>query len=161
MTTSIHWTGLSVLLIGDVIEDVKLMTLGMFIFGLGISPLSVVQETIIVKFFKSQGLALPMALGLVVGKAASYLSAHTSYPLTERFGPHAPFYVAVILAAVSFGVNLLYVSISQWLVFGAEAEPEASDKHVAKLLPASAQEKLPLKVVNLRHLTELGDAFWA
>ena len=161
MTTCIHWTGLSVLLVGDIIEDVKLMTLGMFIFGLGISPLSVVQETIIVKFFKSQGLGLPMALGLVVGKAASYLSAHTSYPLTERFGPHAPFYVAVFLAAVSFGVNLLYVSISEWLVSGAEAEREASDKHATKPLSASAQEKRPLKGINLRHLTELGDAFWA
>ena len=141
-------------------EDVKLMTLGMFVFGLGISPLSVVQETIIVKFFKSQGLGLPMALGLVVGKAASYLSAHTSYPLSERFGPHAPFYMAVVLAAVSFGVNLLYVSIAKWLVSGAEAEPEASDNHVSKLLSASAQERRPLKVVNLRHLTELGDTFW-
>jgi MFS family permease len=161
VTTGIHWTGLSVLLVGDVVENVKLMTLGMFVFGLGISPLSVVQETIIVKFFKSQGLGLPMALGLVVGKAASYLSAHTSYPLSERFGPHAPFYMAVILAAVSFGVNLLYVSIAKWLVSELEAELEASDNHVTKLLSASAQETHPSRGVNLRHLTELGDTFWA
>jgi MFS family permease len=161
IATGVILSGLSVLLVGDVIEDVKLMTLGMFVFGLGISPLSVVQETIIVKFFKSQGLGLPMALGLVVGKAASYLSAHTSYPLSERFGPHAPFYMAVILAAVSFGVNLLYVSIAKWLVSELEAELEASDNHAAKLLSASTQETRPSKRVNLRHLTELGDTFWA
>ncbi|KAF8271368.1 major facilitator superfamily domain-containing protein [Lactarius quietus] len=160
IATSIILSGLSVLLVGDVIEDVKLMTLGMFVFGLGISPLSVVQETIIVKFFKSQGLGVPMALGLVVGKAASYLSAHTSYPLSERFGPHAPFYMAVFLAAVSFGVNLLYVSIAKWLVSEVEAEPEASD-HTAKLPSSSAQKTPPLKGVKLHHLAELGDVFWA
>ena len=137
------------------------MTVGMFIFGLGISPLSVVQETIIVRFFKSQGIGLPMALGLVVGKAASYISAHTSYPLSERFGSHAPFYVAVILAAVSFGVNLLYASMAKWLVSEVEAEPEASETDVAKRLTASAEEPRPFKGVNLRHLTELGDIFWA
>ncbi len=137
------------------------MTVGMFVFGLGISPLSVVQETIIVRFFKSQGLGLPMALGLVAGKAASYISAHTSYPLSERFGSHAPFYVAVILAAVSFGVNLLYASIAKWLVSEVEAEPEASETHVAIRLPASAQETHPFSGVKLRHLTGLGDVFWA
>ncbi|KAH9022995.1 MFS general substrate transporter [Lactarius pseudohatsudake] len=161
IATSIILSGLSVLLAGDLIEDVKLMTVGMFIFGLGISPLSVVQETIIVKFFKSRGLGLPMALGLVVGKAASYISAHTSYPLSERFGSHAPFYVAVILAAVSFGVNLLYASIAKWLVSEVDAEPEASDTHIAKRLPASAQEAHSSNGVKLHHLTGLGDVFWA
>jgi len=153
--------GLSILLAGDLVEDVKLMTVGMFVFGLGISPLSVVQETIIVKFFKTQGLGVPLALGLVVGKATSYISAHTSYPLSERFGPHAPFYMAVILAAVSFGFNLLYASIAKWLVAEAEAQPQTSEDHVMKLLPASAKETHPSKGVNLRHLTKLGDVFWA
>ncbi|KAI9445172.1 major facilitator superfamily domain-containing protein, partial [Lactarius indigo] len=163
IATSIILSGtrLSVLLAGDLIEDVKLMTVGMFIFGLGISPLSVVQETIIVRFFKSQGLGVPMALGLVVGKAASYISAHTSYPLSERFGSHAPFYVAVILAAVSFGVNLLYASIAKWLTSEVDAEPEASDTHIAKRLPAPVQDAHPSNGVKLRHLTGLGDVFWA
>ncbi|KAJ7786343.1 hypothetical protein B0H16DRAFT_28038 [Mycena metata] len=44
------------------------MAAGMFIFGLGVSPLAVVQETIIVRFFKSHGLGVSMAFGLVVGK---------------------------------------------------------------------------------------------
>jgi len=149
-------TGLSILLTGDLIEDVKLMTVGMFVFGLGISPLSIVQETIIVRSFKAQGLGLPMALGLVVGKTASYISANTSYPLTERFGPHAPFYVAVVLAAASFGVNLLYVSTAKWLETEVETETE-----VVKLHPAPTQEIHTSRRVNLGHLIDLGDIFWA
>ena len=56
------------------------MALGMFVFGFGVSPLAVVQETIIVRFFKSHGLGVSLALGLVAGKGASFISARTSYP---------------------------------------------------------------------------------
>ena len=83
-----------------------LMTVGLFIFGLGISPLAVVQETIIVRFFKSHGLGVSMAFGLIAGKLASFISARTSYPLTERFGSHAPFYISMFLALLSVFVNL-------------------------------------------------------
>ena len=95
------------LLCGDIWEDIRLMALGLFVFGLGVSPLAVVQETIIVRFFKSHGLGLSMAFGLIAGKGASFLSARTSYPLTERWGPRAPFYVATFLAALSVVINLL------------------------------------------------------
>ncbi len=96
-----------------------LMTLGLFIFGLGVSPLAVVQETIIVRFFKAHGLGVSMAFGLIAGKGASFVAARTSYPLTERFGPRAPFYVATALASLSVVVNLLYVFLSKWLIDGA------------------------------------------
>ncbi|KAI0274664.1 major facilitator superfamily domain-containing protein [Gloeopeniophorella convolvens] len=170
LATGIIFSGLSVLLVGDLLEDVRLMTMGMFIFGLGISPLSVVQETIIVRFFKSHGLGISMALGLVAGKASSFVSARTSYPLSERFGPHAPFYAATVLAAFSFGINLVYVSVSRWLVSGSGAELEAPDIQEAARQRLSVQDVTEAqalqqvadkKKVNLHDITELGDVFWA
>ena len=88
------------------------MALGMFIFGLGVSPLAVVQETIIVRFFKSHGLGISLALGLVAGKGASFVSARTSYPLAQHFGPHAPFYAATGLAGFSFVESVVAEPVS-------------------------------------------------
>ena len=144
------------------------MVFGLFVFGIGLSPLSVVQETIIVRFFKSHGLGLSMALGLVAGKGASFIAASTSYPLTERFGQRAPFYVATSLAGLSFTVNLIYLASSKWLVDGAGAELEAPDIHDeaerradVDISEAEALEKVAKKrYVDLRHVVKLGDAFW-
>lgn len=169
LATGVILLGQIVLLIGDLSGDVRLMALGMFIFGLGISPLAVVQETIIVRFFKSHGLGVSMALGLVAGKSASFIAARTSYPLTERFGPHAPFYVATSLAAFSVLINLIYITASKWFIHGAGAELEATDISEAardrasrNLSEAQALEKVAEKRrVKLREITKLGDVFWA
>ena len=156
------------LLCGDIWEDIRLMALGLFVFGLGVSPLAVVQETIIVRFFKSHGLGLSMAFGLIAGKGASFLSARTSYPLTERWGPRAPFYVATFLAALSVVINLLYISLSRWLVDGSGAELEAPDisEEAKRRLTINMTEAQALqrvaekKKVHLGQITELGDLFW-
>lgn len=161
--------GQAVLLFGDKVESVRLMTLGMFIFGLGVSPLSVVQESIIVRFFKHHGLGLSMAFGLVVGKASSFLSARTSYPLSEYFGPRAPFIVATTLAFFSFVMNLIYLAVSKWLVRTSGAELEASELReeaqavqVESLSEAQALRQVAEKKrVHLRDITKLGDVFWA
>lgn len=110
-----------------------------------------------------------MALGLVAGKGASFISAHTSYPLTEQFGPRAPFYVATSLAGFSALVNLLYIMASKWLVDGSGAELEASDireqaqlRSLHDLSEAQALEKVAAKHrVHFREITKLGDIFWA
>lgn len=144
------------------------MALGLFIFGLGVSPLAVVQETIIVRFFKSHGLGLSMAFGLIAGKGASFLSARTSYPLTEHWGPRAPFYVATSLAALSVLVNLLYISLSKWLIDGSGAELEAPDitEEAKRRLSTNMTEAQALqrvadkKKVHLAQIMELGDLFW-
>ncbi|KAF9481407.1 MFS general substrate transporter [Pholiota conissans] len=169
LATGVILLGQIFLLCGDIWEDIRLMTLGLFIFGLGVSPLAVVQETIIVRFFKSHGLGVSMAFGLIAGKGASFVAARTSYPLTERFGPRAPFYVATSLASLSVIINLLYISLSKWLIDGAGAELEAPDindearRRVAiNLTEAQALEKVAQKrKVHLRQITKLGDVFWA
>lgn len=145
------------------------MVLGLFVFGIGVSPLSVVQETIIVRFFKTHGLGLSMALGLVAGKGASFVAASTSYPLTEHFGGRAPFYVATSLAGLSVVVNLVYLACSKWLVDGAGAELEAPDieeearrREMVDISEAQALEKVAKKRhVDIRQVVKLGDAFWA
>lgn len=43
MATFVILFGQTILLIGDFLESVVCMSLGLFIFGLGISPLAVVQ----------------------------------------------------------------------------------------------------------------------
>jgi hypothetical protein len=141
----------------------------MFIFGLGVSPLSVVQESIIVRFFKNHGLGLSMAFGLVIGKASSFLSARTSYPLSERFGPHAPFVVATFLAFLSFAMNLVYLLVSKWLVHSSGTELEASElrdqadaRQAESVSEAQAmRQAAEKKVVHIRDITKLGDVFWA
>ena len=162
-------SGQVILLFGDILESVRVMTLGMFIFGLGVSPLAVVQESIIVRFFKNHGLGLSMAFGLVVGKASSFVSARTSYPLAEKFGPRAPFYVAAFLTAVSFAMNLVYLMASKWLIYSSGTELEATELHQE----ARAMQDLSLsdaqalkhvaekKTVHVRDITKLGDVFWA
>lgn len=150
--------------------NLRLMALGMFVFGLGVSPVAVVQETIIVRFFKSHGLGVSMAFGLIVGKGASFVSARTSYPLTQWLGPRAPFYVATGLAFMSLFVNLIYVGASKWLIDGAGAELEAADineeaarrRSIHNVSEAQALEKVAKKrQVHLRDITKLGDVFWS
>ncbi len=144
----------------------------MFIFGLGVSPLAVVQETIIVRFFKSHGLGVSLALGLVAGKGASFISALTSYPLAERFGPHAPFYASTFLTAFSFTINLVYLSASKWLIRESGTELEPSEIHAEAHSRAASstgitseaealKEVAKKRMVYLRDITKLGDVFWA
>ncbi|EAU93006.2 hypothetical protein CC1G_06726 [Coprinopsis cinerea okayama7 len=170
LATGVIFLGQLLLLTGDILGDVRFMALGLFVFGLGISPLAVIQETIIVRFFKSHGLGLSMAFGLIAGKGSSFVAARTTYPLTEWFGRRAPFYVATGLTAFSVATNLLYLACSRWLVTGAGAELEAPDiKQEARrrlaidnMSAAQALEKVAEKrYVKFRAITTLGDVFWA
>ncbi|KAG6857584.1 hypothetical protein H0H87_000183 [Tephrocybe sp. NHM501043] len=169
IATGVILLGQLLLLLGDIWGNVRMMVLGLFVFGLGVSPLAVVQETIIVRFFKSHGLGVSMAFGLIAGKGASFIAARTSYPLTEAFGPRAPFYVATFLAGLSVIINLVYIAASKWLIDGAGAELEATDiaEEAQSRMMTSVSEAQALKKVaekrrvNLREITKLGDLFWA
>jgi hypothetical protein len=156
------------LLIGEIQKNIRLMAFGLFVYGLGVSPLAVVQETIIVRFFQSHGLGVSLALGLVAGKGTSFVSARTSYPLSEQFGRNAPFYVATGLTFLSFIINLAYISASKWLIRSTGTRLEASEIREAasnRLLSLSEAQALAKVVekrkVNLRDVTKLDDVFWA
>jgi len=144
------------------------MTLGMFIFGLGQSPLSVAQETIIVRFFKSHGLGISLAVGLVAGKGASFISARISYPLSQ-WSPNAPFYVSTGATGFSFVINLVYISISKWLareagveLEGSELSMEAKKRSVVSMTEAQAiQQVADKKRFRIGEVFKLGDVVWA
>jgi hypothetical protein len=149
--------------------SVRLMVFGMFIYGLGVSPLAVIQETIIVRFFRSHGLGLSMALGLVVGKFASFIAARTSYPLSEKYGAQAPMAVATLLSAFSVVMNVIYISLSRWLAEGSGVELEegelrqsarSREAHSLSEMQALAHV-LEKRRVRLHDVTKLGDVFWA
>jgi hypothetical protein len=145
------------------------MALGLFIFGIGSTPLAVVQETIVVRFFRSHGLGVSMALGLVAGKGSSFVAARTSYPLTVHFGSSAPFYVATFLTGFSVVINLIYLGCSRWLVDSAGAELEAPDLiHNAReaaqtdtVRALALKETAEKRKVRIMEIAELGDLFWA
>lgn len=145
------------------------MALGMFVFGLGVSPLAVVQESIIVRFFHGHNLGMSMAIGLVVGKAASFVSARTSYTLAERYGRYAPFYVATSLALFSFLVNLVYIVVSKWIIdeTGTELEASEMEREARRVsaydtMEAEALERIAKKrQVHLSDLLEMDNVFWA
>jgi hypothetical protein len=100
---------------------------------------------------------------------ASFLAARTAYPLSEHFGPRAPFYVSTALAAFSVFVNLIYISLSRRLVELAGAELEAAD--ISSDADAIPQTLLRVKLWrrwrrrNVKFictkLSGLGDVFWA
>jgi MFS family permease len=173
IATSLILTGQVILLFGDLTGSVKTMAFGMFIFGLGTSPLSVIQETIIIRFFKNHGLGVSLALGLVAGKGASFLSASTSFPLSE-WNPHAPFFVATLLAAGSFLINIVYLSTSKWIAREAGVEREAAEvasedirisSSMVGIVDHMSEEEALRKVaekrmVKLGDLAYMGDVFW-
>lgn len=172
IATSLILAGQLILLLGDLLSSVPLMVLGMFIFGLGISPLAVVQESIIVRFFHAKhggkgSLGVSLALGLVAGKGASFVSARTAFPLSQ-WSPHAPFVVATLLAAFSFAVNLAYLAMSKWIAREAGVEMEPAEVAAADAGgeggALGADEALRVvaakKRVVLGDLVRMGDVFW-
>lgn len=164
IATSAILLGQIILMLGDFMESVLCMAIGLFIFGLGISPLAVVQETIVVRFFASHGLGISLAIGLIAGKGASFVSARISYPLSQHFGPHAPFVVSTLLALFSFGVNLIYVSASAWLARGAGVQLEPGDEKDRLGARMSAEEAVnrvgEKRLVRLKDMQRFGDVFW-
>lgn len=156
IATSIILSGQLILLFGELSGSVKTMVFGMFIFGLGISPLAVVQETIIVRYFKDHGLGLSLALGLVAGKSASFISARVSFPLSQ-WSPHAPFVASTFLAGFSFTVNLFYLWYEKWIAgeIGAEAENTGRLSEQEALHDVTSKRR-----VHLRDLLNMGDIFW-
>lgn len=108
-----------------------------------------------------------MAMGLIAGKGASFLSARTAYPLSEHFGPRAPFYVSTALAGFSVLVNLIYIGLSRFLIDAAGAELEVADisseaRRRSDVTESRALEEVVKKRrVRIHQIAHLGDVFWA
>lgn len=114
----------------------------MFTFGLGTTPLSVVQETLVSHLAPSNHLGLSLALGLVSGKSSSFISSLVSLPLADRYGDLMPFAIAVSLCCLSFLGNWLRL-LNRW---GMESGVDARVKEKRR--------------VSWGGVGELGDVFW-
>jgi MFS family permease len=152
--TSFVLVGLLGLLVGLSTHTIWLMILGMFVFGLGTSPLSVAQESIILQFFRFKGRGISLALGLLAGKGASFIAANTSFPLSEQYGPRAPFIVAVMLALFSWAINLVYLTFYNRLV--AKSRDRNASLRAAKVVSHIAAKR----DFQWRIIPKLGDTFW-
>lgn len=118
-----------------------LQTLGLFIFGLGVTPLSVVQETLLSHLSPGNHLGISLALGLLSGKSASFVSSLVSLPLADAFGDAVPFGLAVLLCGLSFAANAARLAF-RWGAGSGEA-------------PVKEKRK-----VSFAAASDLGDVFW-
>lgn len=108
------------------------------------------------------------AVGLVAGKGASFISARISYPLSQ-WSPNAPFYVSTGATGFSFVINLVYISISKWLVReagvefeGSELSVEAKKRSVVSMTEAQViQQVADKKRFRIGEVFKLGDVVWA
>jgi nitrate/nitrite transporter NarK len=77
----------------------------------GISPLALIQETLVVQVFEGESMGLAVALGLVVGKAASFVSSFTTVPLAlyTPLSYRTPFIVSTTLTLFSVLFNIAFV----------------------------------------------------
>jgi hypothetical protein len=134
--------GEMILYYGTTHGSLLIMASGLFIFGMGVSPLAVVQETLLARLSPGGHLGLSLALGLMSGKSASFISALISKPLAERGGSGLPFRVALVLCAGSFAANLARLAC-RW------GEPCTRHGHVHSK-----------RIVKWDGLSRLGDVFY-
>jgi len=102
-------------------QALTLQTFGLFIFGLGVTPLMVVQETLVSHLTPKGHLGISLALGLVSGKSASFISSLISLPLAAKYGDFMPFAIAVVLCGASFTLNLVRLH-KKWGIFAQVSE---------------------------------------
>lgn len=119
------------------------MAAGFWIFGLGHTPLMVVQETLLARLSPGGHLGLSLALGLVSGKSASFIASFVSQPLANAGGNRAPFAVALGLCTMSFGANLARLMLK----CGEEQTKDGA-------------EVSPKRIVKWEGISRLGDVFW-
>ncbi|KAG0314175.1 hypothetical protein BGZ99_008306 [Dissophora globulifera] len=90
---------------------------------LGAAPITIIQETIWVRYFRKDGLALVLALGLTSGKLAGFLATATSVPLAmaQPFGFVTPFIVSLIISLIAWVMNIVFLMLLKKPKEGADA----------------------------------------
>ncbi|RIA81959.1 major facilitator superfamily domain-containing protein [Glomus cerebriforme] len=131
---------------------VGLMIAGFIVFGMGLAPLTIVQETIIVQFFQGNGLGFALAVGLTLGRLASFVATVLAVPLSlmEPLTYRTPFIVATATCAVSWIMNIVYVYILKHADNRKNHNKEGVALH-------SVVEK---KAVHWNAIFDLSDIFW-
>ncbi|CAG8493487.1 4828_t:CDS:2 [Acaulospora colombiana] len=139
IVTTACWTG-----------NVGVMIAGFIVFGTGLAPLTIVQETIIVQFFYGNSLGFALAVGLTFGRLASFVATVLAVPLSMMppLTYRNPFIVATLTCLASWIMNLMYI----YLLRKADNR-KASEGGVAMRIA----EK---KRVHWNDIFDLSDIFW-
>ncbi|KAM0788494.1 hypothetical protein ACM66B_001626 [Microbotryomycetes sp. NB124-2] len=127
------------------------MILGLFCFGLGLAPIAVCQESIILKqnSSNSKTVARSVAVGLLFGKTAAFFAACTAEPMAA-VSPRLPFIVAMCIAFFSFACCIIYNHIDKSL---PPLETEDESGHTAAATAGFSVDKL-------LESKSFGDPFW-
>lgn len=159
--------GQTIIFLSELRADVTGMVAGLFIAGAGISPVAVVQESILLEVTKG-GKSKSVAAGLLLGKfvsqsrpqpqdikvtaivQSSYLASVSAVPLSQSsLGPHSPFAISVLLSLLSFLAAVFFAFVYN---LGRRSSSDPSD---------GGSENIPHgKVVSLGKTTAFGDEFW-
>nr|CAG8445636.1 6579_t:CDS:2 [Entrophospora candida] len=114
VTTTIILIGMIIVTVASWTGEVVSMIIGFMVFGMGLAPLTIVQETIIVQFFQGNGLGFALAVGLIFGRLASFFATILAVPLSlvPPLTYRTPFFVAaftlpLLTKHVSTGLGLL------------------------------------------------------
>ncbi|CAG8521132.1 4423_t:CDS:2 [Diversispora eburnea] len=128
-------------------RKVGLMIMGFMVFGVGLAPLTIVQETIIVQFFHGSGLGFALAVGLTLGRLV-ILAVPLSMmpPLAYR----TPFIAATFTCFVSWIMNFVYII----LLKHADNRKNHNKGGVALL------QVVEKKKVHWDAIFDLSDLFW-
>lgn len=160
--TGVICLGQAILYIGHAAESIQVMAIGLLLFGLTISPLSVCQESLIFQLRTSsdengaehsdshRNTNLLLSLALLLGKSASFGAAFTVVPLADAFGEDAPFGLSLLFCCISFGLTASLWLGESWrrrhhLAAGVEEVLEAVDSEPD---PSDADQPLTRRLSN-------------
>ncbi|KAF9336415.1 hypothetical protein BG006_008822 [Podila minutissima] len=109
--TTIVILGQVIVILGCWTHSIKIMVIGYCLFGIGAAPITIIQETIWVRYFRKNGLALVLALGLTSGKLAGFAALAGAYPLStlNPFGFVTPFLVSLIISVIAWVMNIVFL----------------------------------------------------
>ncbi|KAF9305177.1 hypothetical protein BGZ74_011105 [Mortierella antarctica] len=109
--TTVVILGQVIVILGCWTHSIKIMVIGYCLFGIGAAPITIIQETIWVRYFRKNGLALVLALGLTSGKLAGFAALAGAYPLStlNPFGFVTPFLVSLIISVIAWVMNIVFL----------------------------------------------------
>jgi len=106
----------------DYNPEMKMMTLGMLIFGLGAETSIVVTSKILVKWFKGYEIALAFALNLGIARLGSALAYNVSPRMVRDDFWNLPIWFAVMLLLIGFLTFLIY------LIYDVKLDRQSTEK---------------------------------
>ncbi|KAG9301257.1 hypothetical protein G9A89_012640 [Geosiphon pyriformis] len=152
VVTSVVLLGMLIVTVASWTGKISAMIIGFGIFGMGLAPLTIIQETIIVHFFQGNGLGFALATGLTMGKLASFMASVLAVPLsmTQPLTYRAPFFVATLTCFVSWIMNIVYLLLLK----------HADDRKNKNQDGAALHQVVEKKTMHWSAIFDLSNMFW-